>query len=121
MTDKEIPQEEPVEERSPIAEFARRALLASVGAVAMAQEEAEAFIHKLIERGEMAEQDGKKLIKDLGDKRKKKTEETEGELEKRVENLLGKMNVPTKDDIEALSEKIVTLTKKVEELKKSQS
>ena len=41
------------------------------------------------------------------------------ELDKRVEELLGRMNVPTKGDIEALSAKITALTKKVDELKRS--
>lgn len=121
MAEKEQEHNEVMDERSPIADFARKALMASVGAVAMAQEEAEAFIQKLIERGEMAEKDGKKLIQDLSEKRKKKTEATEDELEKRVKKLLEHMNVPTKADIENLSEKIVTLTEKVDELKKSQS
>jgi polyhydroxyalkanoate synthesis regulator phasin len=37
----------------------------------------------------------------------------------RMEDLLGRMNVPTKNDIDALSAKITALTKKVDELKKA--
>jgi len=108
-----------VEERSPLLETVRKVLLAGVGAVALAQDEIEDFVNRLVERGEIAEKDGKQLIRDLMEKRKKEAEKAEDELDKRVEELLHRMNVPTKADIEALSEKISTLTKKVDELKKA--
>ncbi len=106
-------------ERNPLLELARKVLLASMGAVALAQEEAEEFVNKLVERGEIAEKDGKKLIRDVMEKRKKEAKKAEDELEKRIEELLDRMNVPTKSDIEALSAKITALTKKVDELKKA--
>ena len=108
------------EERSPLLEAARKVLLASIGAVALAQDEIEDFIDKLIERGEIAEKDGRKLLREIMDKRKKEAEKAEDEVGKRVEEILDRMNVPTKADIEALGDKIASLTKKVEELKKSQ-
>ncbi len=105
-------------ERSPLVDTARRVLLAGIGAVALAQEEIEDFVNKLVERGEIAEKDGKKLVQDVLEKRKKEAKKAEGELDKRIEQILGRMNVPSKADIEALSAKITSLTKKVEELKK---
>jgi poly(hydroxyalkanoate) granule-associated protein len=115
--------EESVEtaERSPLLETARKVLLASIGAVALAQEEIEEFVNKLIDRGEIAERDGRKLMDELMEKRRKKTREAEEQLDERVEDLLDRMNVPTKADIEALSAKIAILTKKVDELKKNHS
>jgi poly(hydroxyalkanoate) granule-associated protein len=107
-------------ERSPLLEAARKVLLAGIGAVALAQEEVEDFVNKLIDRGEIAEKDGRQLIRDVMDKRKKKVQEAEGEADKRIEELLDRMNVPTKSDINELSAKIAALTKKVDELKKAQ-
>ncbi len=106
-------------ERNPLLEMSRKVLLAGMGAVALAQEEVEEFVNKLVERGEIAEKDGKKLVRDVMEKRKKEAKKAEDELEKRVEELLDRMNVPTKSDIEALSAKITELTKKVDELKKA--
>jgi poly(hydroxyalkanoate) granule-associated protein len=40
-------------------------------------------------------------------------------MDKRIEEILDRLNVPTKSDIEALSAKITALTKKVDELKKA--
>lgn len=108
-------------ERNPLLEAARKVLLASIGAVALAQEEIEDFVSKLVERGEIAEKDGKKLIREVMDRRKKETEKAEDEISKRIEDILERMNVPTKSDIDQLSDKISALSKKVDELKKSQA
>ena len=105
-------------ERSSLYEATRKVVLASMGAVALAQEELEQFIAKLVERGEIAEKEGKKLVHEAMDKRKKETKKAEGELDKRMEELLARMSVPSKSDIDALSAKITALTKKVDELKK---
>ena len=105
-------------ERSPLYEATRKVVLASIGAVALAQEEVEQFISKLVERSEIAEKDGKKLVHEVMDKRKKETKKAEGEVDKRMEELLARMNVPSRSDIDALSAKITALTKKVDELKK---
>ena len=57
-------------------------------------------------------------------KRKKEAQKAshkaEEEMNKQVEQILERLNVPTKGDIDTLSEKIASLTKKVDELKKSQ-
>jgi len=118
-TDEQV-LEEGSEDRGGLLELARKVLLASIGAVALAQEEAEAFVKKLIDRGEIAEKDGHKLIDDIREKRKKYKH---GEVEpgKRVDAFLERAGVPTKSDIEALSEKIAVLTEKVDELIKSES
>ncbi len=109
------------EEHNPLFDAARKVLLASIGAVALAQDEIEDFIDRLVERGEIAEKDGRKLVREIGERRQKETKKAEGEVNKRIEDMLDRMNVPTKADIDALGEKIAALTKKVEELKKSQA
>jgi len=113
--------EEPVEEGegNPIFALARKVLLAGVGAVVLTQEEIEKVINRMVERGEIAEQDGKKLFREVMDRRKKEAKKAEDEMDRRIEEILARLNVPTKSDIEALSAKITALTKKVDELKKS--
>jgi len=106
------------EETSPLFEAARRVVLAAIGAVALASDEVENFVNKLVERGEIAEKDARKLMKEVTEKRTKRAEK---ELDKRVEELLERLNVPSKGDIEQLTHKINTLTHKIDELKKSQA
>ena len=121
MATEEKQTEEVVEERhNPLVEAARKVLLASIGAVALAQEEVEDFVHKLVERGEIVEKDGKSMVSDLVGKRKKQTEKAEKVTESRLEDLLRRMNIPTKSDIADLSEQITVLTEKVDELKEAE-
>lgn len=114
-------QEEVVVEEPSLLESLRRVLLASVGAVALTFEEVGDLVDKLVERGEIAEQEGKKLIHEIKDKRKKKTDEAEDMAATRMREMMDKMDIPTKSDIDDLSAKIATLSKKVDELKKAQS
>lgn len=101
-----------------LLQMARKVLLAGVGAVALAQEEAEAFVKKLIERGEIAEKDGEKLLHEMRERRREVAARAEEELTRRLEKVLTKMNVPTRADIETLSERIAALSRKIDELKK---
>lgn len=114
-------EEEVVVEEASILESLRRVLLASIGAVALTFEEMGDLVDKLVERGEIAEQEGKKLVNEIKEKRKKTTDEAEDMASSRMREMMDKMDIPTKSDIDALSAKIATLSKKVDELKKSQS
>ncbi|MCB9419704.1 MAG: phasin family protein [Ardenticatenaceae bacterium] len=113
----EVIEEEVVESGSSLLAGVRRVLMAGVGAVALAQEEVEEFVKKLVDRGEIAEKDGRKLVDDIMEKRKSRAQKAEDALENRIEGLLDRMNVPTKSDIDDLSKKITLLAEKVDELK----
>jgi len=114
------PAIEPADERrSSLLDATRRMMLASIGAVAMAQDEMEAFVDRLVERGQIAEQDGKRLVRDIMERRRDQTQRAEEELERRMESMLARMNVPSKTDIDSLSAKITELGRKVDELKKT--
>ena len=106
---------------NPMLEMARKVLLASIGAMALTEEEIGKFVGKLVERGEIAEKDGRKLIKDVLAKRRKKnaeaSSETEDEIEKRMEDVLARMDIASKSDIDGLNRKISTLSKKLDDLK----
>ena len=119
----EVVEEDVSTEPNTLLSGLRQVLLAGVGAVALAQEEVEDFVNKLIERGEIAEKDGRKLVNDVRERRKSKaqasTQRLEEEVERRMESLLNRMNVPSKSDIEKLNAKITELTQKVDALKKS--
>ena len=123
----EVVEEKAEEGRRAFMETAHKLLLASIGAVAVAQEEVESFVNRLIERGEIAEKDGRKMIDDIRQRRKEAQEKAQdqakdarSQVDKRIEEMLERLNVPTKSDIEKLSQKITRLSKKVDELKKEQ-
>ena len=116
-----IEEDAQLDERNSLLEMARKVLLASFGAVVLAQEEVETFVDKLVERGEIAENDGKKLLRELRERRKMESAATSGgaaevEQERRMDALFKRISIPTKPEIEALSQKIRHLTKKVDDL-----
>jgi poly(hydroxyalkanoate) granule-associated protein len=106
-------------EPNPLFEAARKVLLAGVGAFALGKEEIEDFINRLVERGEIAEKDARGLVREIMDKRTRGAQKAEEEMTKRVETVLDRMNVPSKNDIDELSKKINELSKKLDEMKKS--
>ncbi len=122
----------------PIMGSSRKVWLAGLGAVAMAQDEIVDFTNRLVERGSITEQDSRKVIDELvawQQKNMKMAEQSvrdaETELQRQVEALLcraglvtkvdlEKMNLPTKADIHALGEKVAALSRKIDELRKSE-
>lgn len=104
-------------EQLPFFHTARKVLLAGIGAAALAQDEAEEFINRLIERGEIAEKDGRSLMHEVIEKRKGRFSKLEDQATKRIEKALKRMNLPTKTDLDALSEKVAALSQKIDELK----
>jgi len=94
-------------------EMSRKVLLAGIGAAALAEEEISGFVEKLADRGEIAEKDARKLMKEVMEKR-------EGIIREKVEKMRkhNPVSLATKEDIEALTKKVDELTKKLEELKK---
>jgi poly(hydroxyalkanoate) granule-associated protein len=105
------------EETSPLFDAARRVVLAAVGAMALASDEAENFVNKLVERGEIAEKDARKLMKEVTERTAKQIKPAEKKMEKRWEEMRNALNVPTKADIDRLSDKVAELTAKIEALK----
>jgi poly(hydroxyalkanoate) granule-associated protein len=103
-----------------LSQLIRKVLLATIGAAALAQEEVEALLNRLVERGEIAEKDAKKLAQEMMEKRNKKTIQVQDEIGKNIESVMEKMNFSSKSDVEALSQKINGLSKKIDELKKTE-
>src|SRR5512135_746610 len=85
-----------------LTELLRKTLLATLGAAVIAQEEIETLINKLVERGEIAQKDGQKLMHEMMDKRKSRTKQVEDEVNKNIKDVLERMNIPTKSDIDSL-------------------
>ena len=101
----------------------RKVVLAGLGVVTLAQEELTQLFKNLVDRGTTTEQKTRKLVNKQVQNRQKDARKTtrriESEVEKRFEDVLHRMNIPSKNDIEKLSRKVTTLNKKVNELSKA--
>lgn len=87
----------------------RRILLAGVGAVALAEEEIERFVDRLVERGEIGVKDGKRLIEELLRTRREQARSQFERLDERIEWVLSRMNLATRRDVSGLREALERL------------
>ena len=112
------------EANTSFVEALRKLLLAGIGAVALSRDETEGFVNRLVERGELAQKDAEKLLREVqGKLRVRPNVEAQAEkvtmrVEQGVEESLNRLNIPSKRDIEDLSAKIAQLAARVEELRK---
>jgi poly(hydroxyalkanoate) granule-associated protein len=106
-----------------LVENGRKVVLAGLGAVTLAQEELFGMFNNLVERGSTTEEKTRSMVNKQVENRqkdaKKAAKRVEKEVEQRFENLLHRMNIPSKNDIEKLSRKVTTLNKKVNDLSKA--
>jgi poly(hydroxyalkanoate) granule-associated protein len=110
-----------------LVEGLRKLLLAGIGAVALSRDETEDFVNKLVARGELAQKDAEKLLREVQSRLRQArpdVQEQAGKVSSRVEQgmeeFLNRLNIPSKRDVDELSAKIAQLTARVEELRKSQ-
>ncbi len=87
----------------------RNAMLAGFGV----QEKVREFVDDLVKKGELSESQGAKLVKEWSDKFEKNTTDISKSVNEVVTKALEKMNLPTKDDVQKLNEKIDSLASRV--------
>jgi len=87
-------------------------LLASLGAFTITKEKAEKIVEEFVKRGEVAKKDKAGYINKLLERGKDARIEIEKIVEKSMMNVLNKLNIPTKSDIDAFMKKIEGLKKK---------
>lgn len=106
-------------------EVVRRLLLAGIGAVALTRDEVESFVNRLVERGELAQKDGEKIMNEVMERFRQRPQTAKANLGEQIENsleqFLNRLNIPSKRDIDELSAKIAQLAARVEELRRSQA
>ncbi|MFQ3664047.1 MAG: phasin family protein [Chloroflexaceae bacterium] len=118
----------PAEQPLLVFDVMRKLLLAGVGAVALTRDEVEAFLNRLVERGEIAQKDAQRLLdetmakfRNVGQSRVAQAESQVSSISVQVENnleqFLNRLNIPSKRDIDELSAKIAELAARVEELR----
>jgi poly(hydroxyalkanoate) granule-associated protein len=111
--------------RNPVVSGIQSALRASMGVFSMGREEAESVINRLVEKGELTEIDGKRILANLFDRPKQGVRQINDKVSTKVDesiiSVLNLMNVPSRSDLQTLSEKINDLAEKVDELSRKVS
>ena len=137
MTEQVVIEEQTVEEKANLVktaqETAQKAFHLGLGAADAAREEIISRLEKaqndvaeiletFIARGQSLDEEGRKKVEERVETNLKQTDERvsnmRDEFDKRVETVLHRLNIPTKADIDSLSKKLTTLTRKVNALAK---
>ena len=111
-----------------VAESARRIWLAGLGALRVAQEEGSKLFSNLVERGEQFEGRGREGFTQARENVNRAAEKARGTagqawqrfgegFDKQVAETLGRIGVPSRDEIARLSKRIEDLTRAVDELR----
>lgn len=87
-------------------------MLAGLGAVSMTRERAEKIFDEYVSRGKLEKENRTGFIKELMDSADKNREELEKLVSKQVREAMERMNLPTRDDLLRLEQKIDKLSKK---------
>jgi len=106
---------------SPANELLHTLALASIGALALARDEADEALALMRARAEQAQRDSQHLLAELAQRLHPEPpqESVQISLARGLEQLLKRLNLPSKSDIDDLSAKIAQLTMQMEELRRS--
>ena len=92
-------------------EAINKAFLVGVGMAAMAGEKAEELAKELAEKGKLSKIEARKLADHMVARSAKARKALKAQIEKRIEEALHKMHLPTKGDIDGLDARIAKLEK----------
>ncbi len=95
-----------------VFEALRKMLLAGFGA----QEKFSELIDELVNKGELSESQGAKLVKEWSEKADKGTSDLSKTFTDITTKTLEKMNIPTKGDLKKIDRKLQTLSSRIKKL-----
>jgi polyhydroxyalkanoate synthesis regulator phasin len=101
--------------RASIYDATRTILLAAIGAASLAQDEISGIVDRLVERGEIAEGDARKLVHEMVERRDKLEHGRKERASKRAGT------TSSQEEINVLTRRVADLTREIEELKKGKA
>jgi polyhydroxyalkanoate synthesis regulator phasin len=117
-TNADAKKESEKEEEYSLHDMMKRMMLAGIGAVSIIHEELEQHIDKLVERGEISQKEREEMIAKMKERRQKFMHHRHDYARKHVAEVLENLDVPSRTDIDSLSQKLADLEKKIDELNK---
>ncbi len=96
----------------------RQVLWDGVAALSLTRGEAQAFLDRLVARGELKADQARRLLRELPVADGQNSSSAEALLERRIRTLLERWDVPTQDEIDALSRQVAALADRIERLRR---
>ena len=96
-------------------ETVRKALLAGFGM----QDRVKELVDELVKKGELSKSQGAKLVREWSQRAEKSTVDISQSLSDIINNILQKMNIPTKDEFNKLDRKLQNISSRIKRLEES--
>ena len=90
-------------------ELVKKVLLTGVGVAALTKDKIEEVAKDFVEKGKMTEKEGKAFVDDLVTRSEESRAELQKQIESRVQNVLEKMDLAKKSEVDALKLEIEKL------------
>jgi polyhydroxyalkanoate synthesis regulator phasin len=116
IKEKELPMTESSSSRSTIVAALRWALALGIGSALVLQEKTKEFAKQAIERGQEAQEEGKKLVQEMREEKRHKHKKRTRALDTQINAALERLNVPTETDIRELNQKVAELSERIDKL-----
>ncbi|MGR5875268.1 phasin family protein [Bacillus pacificus] len=80
-----------------------------LGMIATTQEQAKKIADELVKRGELSQEESKEFVKEMYEKGKETKLELEQLINTKTKEVLGELNLATKEDIQRLEQRIANI------------
>ena len=87
----------------------KKTILTGIGIASMTKDKIEKLGKKISEESKLSTEEGKKFVNDLLKQSEKARENLEAQVQKLVKNALGKLDIPTHEDLNRLEKRIKKL------------
>lgn len=91
----------------------KKALSLGIGALLVSKDKIEEVVNELVKKGELGQEEGKNLVNELIEKGESSMHEVEGKIEKIVQSVTEKLNLPTRKELNELKSEIEQLKEKL--------
>lgn len=91
----------------------KKGMLAGVGAAVVTKESAEKALSELVEKGKISTGEAREMADKIVDEGRREFEKSKGEAQAWFDDMLGRANVATRSELEALSAKVAALEAKL--------
>lgn len=98
-----------------VLDFLEQSRRAGLGALSMADDARERAYRRMVEQGEMAEDEARDFVTSLGENLGKQRKDLERSIDRRVRDIVDGMRLPSRTEIEALNRKLDRVLAKLDD------
>lgn len=99
-------------------DMVRKAFRLGLGMIVVTQKKVESMVNEFVEKGDIGKEEGEKFVKEFLEKGEESEKQLEAKLEKMLNQIVVKLNMPTRQEFKKLESKVSRLEKELSAGKK---